>query len=206
MTIVAGACALCVSLCAWRAACPTVLALRATGPVWADRHCTSNPAVVTIVVTLVVVAAAASGRPELALFAAATVYFSLVDLDTHSVPVSHARVAAAMGLALLASTARWTDVSPRQMIAAGAITWITMKSIEVLSRGDLGAGDVTLAPLIGIHAGTLQWTDAVRALACAFVMAGIAAAVVALTRRGGRHTHLPLAPFLFAGTWAVVLR
>lgn len=81
-----------------------------------------------------------------------------------------------------------------------------MKVLDVVSRGDLGAGDVTLAPLIGIHAGWADWTGAVAALAVAFVIAGAVAGAVAVVRRGGRHVHLPLAPFLFVGTWVVVLR
>ena len=184
----------------------TVPVLRSTGPVWADRNCASNPAVATFLVAAVAAAVALSGQPTWALFAAATVFFSLVDLDTHSIPVVHVRVAAFAGAVLLVTTARWTGASPRDMAAAAAITWIIMKSVEVLSRGDLGGGDVTLAPLLGIHAGWTHWTGAVTALAVSFVLAGAVAAVVIVVCRGGRRAHLPLAPFLFAGAWVAVLR
>lgn len=191
---------------AWRGAAHTVSVLRSTGPMWADRNCTANTAVVTGLVCVVVIATASSDQPIWLLFAAATVYFSLVDIDTHSVPVFHARLAVVISFMMLTATAQLTGASPREMVAAAAASWLSMKMIEIVSRGGLGAGDVTLAPLIGVHAGWSDWTGAARALALAFVMAGVIAVVIATVRRGGRRTHLPLAPFLFAGAWVVVLR
>lgn len=189
-----------------RAALDTVAELRATGPVWADGHRAAHVGVSGCAGALVVSASAVHAEPVFALLAWATMFFSLVDLDTHSVPTLHARTATVAAFALLAGTSPWTGASPVNMVGGAAVATVATRVVAVLSRGDLGAGDVTLAPLVGVHAGWMAWSGALVALAVAFVLSGVVAAIGVVTGRLRGRSHIPLAPFLFAGTWIAVLR
>jgi leader peptidase (prepilin peptidase)/N-methyltransferase len=81
-----------------------------------------------------------------------------------------------------------------------------MKTLEVLSRGDLGGGDVRLALLLGLYTGWLSLEHVAIAVVAGFAAAGLFALVLIVLRRASRRTHIALGPFLIAGALLVVLR
>lgn len=195
-----------IVVAARHAALDTVAELRATGPVWADGRRAADARVSGVAGALVVWASTVHAEPAFASLTWATMFFSLVDLDTHSVPTVHSRTATVVSFVLLAGTSPWTGASPANMVAGAVVATVATKMVEILSRGDLGSGDVALAPLVGLHAGWTAWSGALSALAVAFLLSGIVAAVGVVSGRLRGRSHIPLAPFLFAGTWIAVLR
>lgn len=74
--------------------------------------------------------------------------------------------------------------------------------VRLFSRGGLGLGDVKLVAVIGLYLG---YSYTVLALFIAFVLGGLVATFLLLTRRAGRHSRLPFGPFLAAGSIATML-
>lgn len=68
--------------------------------------------------------------------------------------------------------------------------------------GELGAGDVKLATLIGL---TFGFPNVIMPLLVGVFAGGAAALVLILTRRGNRSTQIPYAPFLCMGALIGIL-
>lgn len=143
----------------------------------------------------------------LGLWSAVLVRLLVIDVDTHVLPRSTtvtATLATVAGLALVSLTTGNGDVA--SMLVGGLGMWIVMKLLEVASRGDLGAGDVTLAPLLGVAAGWLSLDRVAMVLVASFALGGIIAVVLLALRRVQRGTFLAFGPFLIVGGFIGVLR
>ena len=131
----------------------------------------------------------------------------LIDIDTHLLPsgIVYRALALAMPVLVLAAVN-----DPRgsigTMFLGAIIMWVLMRTLEVLSRGDLGGGDVRLALLLGLYAGWLSLEHVAIAVVAAFAAAGLFALLLIVLRRAGRHTHIAFGPFLIAGALFAVLR
>ena len=131
----------------------------------------------------------------------------LIDIDTHLLPSGIVYRAIAVAIPLLTLAAFTDDTgSIATMLVGAAIMWFLMKILEVLSRGDLGGGDVRLALLLGLYAGWLSLEHLAVAVVTAFATAGLFALLLIVLRRAGRRTHIAFGPFLIAGTLFAVLR
>jgi leader peptidase (prepilin peptidase)/N-methyltransferase len=131
----------------------------------------------------------------------------LIDIDTHLLPngIVYRAVALAVPLLVLAAVNDPTG-SIGTMFLGALIMWVLMKTLEVLSRGDLGGGDVRLAILLGLYTGWLSLEHVAIAVVMAFAAAGLFALVLVVLRRAGRRTHIAFGPFLIAGALLAVLR
>jgi len=131
----------------------------------------------------------------------------LIDIDTHLLPSSvvYRAIALAVPLLMLAALNDPTG-SIGTMFLGAVIMWVLMKTLEVLSRGDLGGGDVRLALLLGLYTGWLSLEHVAIAVVAGFAAAGLFALVLIVLRRAGRRTHIALGPFLIAGALLAVLR
>ncbi len=131
----------------------------------------------------------------------------VIDVDTHLLPSSIVYRTIALAVPLL-TIAAFEDSygSVGGMVLGALIMWCAMKVLEVLSRGDLGGGDVTLSLLLGLYLGWLSLESIATALVFAFASAGLFAVLLLVLRRAGRRTHIAFGPFLIAGTLFAVLR
>jgi leader peptidase (prepilin peptidase)/N-methyltransferase len=131
----------------------------------------------------------------------------LIDIDTHLLPrgIVYRAIAFAVPLLVLAALNDPTG-SIGTMFLGAVIMWVLMKTLEVLSRGDLGGGDVRLALLLGLYTGWLSLEHVAIAVVAGFAAAGLFALVLIVLRRAGRRTHIALGPFLIAGALLAVLR
>jgi len=162
---------------------------------------------VAIVLAVVVGAAMFSlSEPVFVLFAWCTVFFSLVDLDTHAVPLGASRLATIASMVVLVSTSTATGASVVEVCLGGVVALVAVAVVRLCSRGDLGGGDVAVAPLIGMHTAWTAWSGALVALGAGFALAGAFAVMGIATNRLTRRSHIPMVPFLFAGAWVCVLR
>ena len=131
----------------------------------------------------------------------------LIDIDTHLLPSGIVYRAIAIAIPLLTLAAVWDATgSIATMLSGAVIMWFLMKTLEVLSRGDLGGGDVRLALLLGLYTGWLSLEHLAVAVVTAFAAAGLFALVLIVLRRAGRRTHIAFGPFLIAGALFAVLR
>ncbi len=78
---------------------------------------------------------------------------------------------------------------PAGMIIGFALFWLIWR----ISRGGMGYGDVRLAALCGLVLGA---PGIIAASMASFVLGGLAAVVVLVSRRGNMKTAIPFGPFL----------
>ena len=102
----------------------------------------------------------------------------------------------------------WHEGTSRRLVDAlvgAAIVTVVLLVLHVVSRGELGDGDVRLAPALGTLAcfGGIEtvWTG----LFVAFVSAGGYVAVLMTLGRASRSTTVPFGPFLIGGALSAVL-
>lgn len=139
-------------------------------------------------------------------FATNLVHLMLVDIDTHLLPRSRSRGASFLGLVLLgfASLVQWDPARWWWGILGSFLMWLVLRILQLLSRGDLGGGDVSLGVLTGLHLGWLAIGNVWIALLVSFVLGGAAGLVTLLARRDRRH-HMAFGPSLVAGALLTVV-
>ena len=94
-----------------------------------------------------------------------------------------------------------------QQVCVGAITmWALLFLVRVLSRGDMGGGDVSLGASLGLYLGWSSSTAVYVALIASFMAGGGVALTLLLLRKADRDTHFPFAPCLIVGSLFAVLR
>ena len=137
----------------------------------------------------------------------AGMWLSLIDIDTHLLPrrIVYRTIAAAMPLLVL--SAFFDDAgSVFGMFIGGLGMWCMLRVLEVLSRGDLGGGDVGLGGLLGLYLGWVSYEAILVGLIAAFFVGGLFALVLVVSRKANKHTHFAFGPFLIVGTLIAVLR
>ena len=132
---------------------------------------------------------------------------SWIDLLTHRLPrqVSYAILAA--GLPFLVVAALVED-EPRRIGTAGlglVLATVIMGALYLIGRGALGAGDVRLAPTLGLFLGWHDLSAVYFGIFLGFILAAVASIGMLIARRLGRKDEIPMGPFLVMGTLAVFL-
>lgn len=131
----------------------------------------------------------------------------LIDIDTHLLPrvIVYRGVALAVPLLLVAAIVEETG-SVGGMCLGAFTMWCLMRVLQVLSRGDLGSGDVTAAFFLGLYLGWKSLEELLTAVVISFAAAGLFALLLLALGRAGRRTHIAFGPFLIAGALIAVLR
>ena len=133
-------------------------------------------------------------------------WFAIVDLDTHVIPFHAVVKFSAATCALFAFTVRG-DTQTLKQVCIGAITmWALIFLVRVLSRGDMGGGDVSLGASLGLYLGWSSSTAVYVALLASFMAGGGVALTLLLLRKADRDTHFPFGPCLIVGSLFAVLR
>ena len=137
----------------------------------------------------------------------AGMWLSLIDIDTHLLPrrIVYRTIAVAMPLLVLSAFFDNTG-SVIGMFIGGLGMWCMLRVLEVLSRGDLGGGDVGLGGLLGLYLGWVSYEAVLVGLIAAFFVGGLFAVALLVTRKANRNTHFAFGPFLIVGTLVAVLR
>jgi leader peptidase (prepilin peptidase)/N-methyltransferase len=137
----------------------------------------------------------------------AGMWLSLIDIDTHLLPrrIVYRTIAVAMPLLVLSAFFDNTG-SIAGMFIGGIAMWCMLRVLEVLSRGDLGGGDVGLGGLLGLYLGWLSYEAILVGLFASFLVGGLFAVALLISRKANRHTHFAFGPFLIVGTLIAVLR
>jgi leader peptidase (prepilin peptidase)/N-methyltransferase len=137
----------------------------------------------------------------------AGMWLSLIDIDTHLLPrrIVYRTIAVAMPLLVLSAFFDNTG-SIVGMFIGGIAMWCMLRVLEVLSRGDLGGGDVGLGGLLGLYLGWLSYEAILVGLFVSFLVGGLFAVALLISRKANRNTYFAFGPFLIVGTLIAVLR
>ena len=163
---------------------------------------------------LFLIAIAPTGKPEFGaanLAAAAVALVSaplfLIDRRDHRLPnpITYSLIGIAAFLA--AETANFAAdwwLFGYALIWA-AIPFVFMLLMVLLSRGGVGMGDAKLVAGLGLVAAITSGRLALTSLAAGFLLGGIYALVLLVTKKATRKTEFAFGPFLLAGFWVAYL-
>jgi leader peptidase (prepilin peptidase)/N-methyltransferase len=145
--------------------------------------------------------------PAYLVFAATMVTLTVTDLQTKLIPNRILGPATASGIVLLAAGGLISaEFSALGRAAAGGFAYFGVLFIlALIGRGALGFGDVKMSFIIGVFTGYLSLGYVVIAGVGAFIIAGIVAVVLLVTRRSGRKDTIPFGPFMTAAGIAAVV-
>jgi leader peptidase (prepilin peptidase)/N-methyltransferase len=135
------------------------------------------------------------------------VALAAIDLDVHRLP-RLLTWPAYPTFAVLLALCSWRSDDWAALGRAGqaaAASWLFFYVLHRLSRRSLGRGDVTLAGLLGLLLGWFGWSAVLVGLYAAFLLAGVAAGLLLLTRRATRRSRIAFGPAMVAGALLVLL-
>jgi leader peptidase (prepilin peptidase)/N-methyltransferase len=96
--------------------------------------------------------------------------------------------------------AYWRSLGGGAAYFAGALL------LFVVARGNgFGAGDVKLAPLLGVFATFFSWTILARSVIATAFIGGILAVAVLVFSEAKRDTELPYGPAMILGAWLAIV-
>jgi len=135
---------------------------------------------------------------------------TLTDFYTHRLVRSTTRRAAIIGaplliLAALNSTADFEAGVILMMVVSFVVVLLAFKLLSRVSRGGIGSGDVRLAPVLAMFLAYLGAQFVIFGLALGFILGGLVAAAMLLTRRASRSTPIAFGPYMCIGAVAMVV-
>jgi leader peptidase (prepilin peptidase)/N-methyltransferase len=114
-------------------------------------------------------------------------------------------VTAAALLVCSAVSDRWSALAEAVAAAGVAVAVFLLLALLSPGAGGLGLGDVKLAGVLAALLGWWDWRAAAVGLAAGFVLGAIAAAILLITRRADRHSHIAFGPAMVAGAYLTCL-
>ncbi|GAA1141244.1 prepilin peptidase [Nesterenkonia lutea] len=154
-------------------------------------------------------AALAENPAELVAFAAAGVGGSLltvIDLSVRRLPdvfVLATVAALLVPLGLAAAMGEEWDALGRSLLGA-AVLLFGYLLLAMISPSGLGLGDVKFAAVIGAFLGWFGWSHVAAGTVFGFLLNGVIALLVLLSRRGSRDTDIPFGPSMVLGAICAV--
>lgn len=144
--------------------------------------------------------------PALLYFTSIAMALSLIDLEHHRLPNAIVLPSYPVLAVLLTGAAlAQHDVSALlRALTGGAILFAGYFLLAFIYPAGMGFGDVKLAGLIGAVLAYLSYSTLFLGAFGAFLLGGVAGAIVILSRRGNRKTPLPFGPFMFAAAFIAV--
>lgn len=139
--------------------------------------------------------------------AAVAIALALIDLDTSTLPNRIVLPAYPVAFLLLGGAALLAG-EPSRLVSGlvGATAMFGLYLALALARpGGMGLGDVKLAGVLGLYLGWLGWGPLVVGAFAAFLLGGLFAIALLMTRRAGRKDGIPFGPWMLAGAWVGIL-
>ncbi|MFI6677869.1 prepilin peptidase [Kribbella sp. NPDC050470] len=151
-----------------------------------------------------------AGLPDAAAFAfigAVGVALAAVDIAVQRLP-DRLTLPLYPGLVALFGLAALINGQPAQLLSAllgGLVLGGGYLVLGMLSRGQLGGGDIKLAGGLGIALGWLGWSTLLTGAALGFVLMGVVSVVLLAARRVTLQHALSFGPFMLGGALVAVL-
>jgi len=134
---------------------------------------------------------------------------TLIDVDVHRLPdlivLPSYPIVFVLLLVPTVVTGQW-GVFLRAMLA-GVLLFVVYLVLALVSPGGggLGFGDVKLAGVLGLSLGWLGWGPVLVSVLAAFVLGGVIALVLLLTRRASRSSHIAFGPSMMLGALVALM-
>jgi len=141
------------------------------------------------------------------LMCAVCVEQSLIDITTHRLTRSVTLRAAFIG-GPLPSIAAVVNNQPGKigvMALSFTATLLTFMALSLASKRGIGAGDVRLAAVLAMFLGYLGAIYVFQGLALGFMLGGVVALFLLISRKATRNTRIAFGPYTCIGAMAVVL-
>ena len=132
---------------------------------------------------------------------------SLIDFRSHRLPNRLVAICTA-GILVLQITYSLAIGTINELSQAGVTAGKIVAAyagLYLLSRGQLGMGDVKFAIPVGLIIGWFQPEAWFASLLVTFTLAGVIALIGLFSRKLDRKSHIPLGPFMYAGTVLTLL-
>ena len=131
---------------------------------------------------------------------------SIIDYATHRLHRGVTFRAAIIGGPLLTLAAMNNDDNGRigVMFASFVVTLALFALLAAFSKGGIGGGDVRLAPVLAMFLGWLGASHVYIGIGSGFIIGGIAAGGMLVTRRASASTRIAFGPFLCIGAVGAV--
>lgn len=145
--------------------------------------------------------------PAFLVVVAGLVAISAVDLERFIVPnrilYPTLFIAAPLLVVAAAIDSDWDGVKTAAL--GGALGWVLLFAVHMVSPAGMGFGDVRLAGLIGMILGWLSVGHVLVALFLAFALAAVVGVALMATGIKGRKDKVPFGPFLATGAMLALL-
>ena len=91
------------------------------------------------------------------------------------------------------------------MALSFVVTLLTFLTLSLASKRGIGAGDVRLAAVLAMFLGYLGAQYVFQGLALGFMLGGVVALFLLISRKATRNTRIAFGPYICIGAVAVVL-
>jgi leader peptidase (prepilin peptidase)/N-methyltransferase len=132
-----------------------------------------------------------------------TVSLALIDLDTHKLPDAIVLPAYVVGAVVFASASLVEgdfDALIRAAVGLAALFLFYFLMAFAYPAG-MGLGDVKLAGVLGMYLGWVGWGALATGAIAAFILGGLYAVGLVVTRRANRKSGIPFGPWMLLGAW-----
>lgn len=141
-------------------------------------------------------------------FLVLTMALVVSDLEEFRIP-DRLNLRGSLTLALALTAAGLASGDPgavgRGLLGAGAY-FAGASALWLLVRGrGFGAGDVKLAPVLGLHTAYISWGVLGQAVFATAIIGGVIAMVLLVSGRAGMKTELPYGPPMVLGAWLAII-
>ena len=132
---------------------------------------------------------------------------SLIDITTHRLTRSVTMRAAFIGGPLLFIAAIANNQPGRigVMALSFVVTLLTFVALSLASKRGIGPGDVRLAAVLAMFLGYLGAKFVMQGLALGFMLGGLVALLLLISRKASRNTRIAFGPYICIGAMVVVL-
>ena len=141
-------------------------------------------------------------------FAVLTMTLVVTDIHSQLIPnrINYPGTAVAAGLLLIGAVASADLGSFGRGLAGAAIYYVFTMVLLIIGRGSsFGGGDVKLSVVLGLFTAYLGWDHFGAAVVLGFLIGGVAAVVLLLSRSKGMRDHFAFGPPMVLGAYVGIV-
>jgi leader peptidase (prepilin peptidase)/N-methyltransferase len=96
------------------------------------------------------------------------------------------------------------EINLAQILSSGLVLFLFFFFMNLISRNQIGMGDVKLAFTVGLIIGYIGFNWLFVSIFITFLVSGIFALLLLLSKKVTRKNEIAFAPFMIIGAWATI--